>query len=925
MRTSSRFGRLELPLVLSTLLLAAAPLAAQEAGRIVGRVVDAEQGSPIAGAQLEVVGAAITAIAAVDGRYALQPLAAGPVSIRVRMIGFTPKVVTGVVVAAGGTIAQDIALTASALQLAEISVSAEAERGSVNRALDQQRNATNIVNSVSAEQIARSPDGDAGQAVQRVSGVTVQEGKYVFVRGLGERYTTTSLNGVRIPSPDPERKVVPFDLFPSALLEGITTSKTFTPDQPGDFSGAQVNIKTREFPTQRTIGFSVNAGLNTAATGKDVVRAPTVGSEWLGFAGSERRLPAAVLAAGDFRGTDQSQLGQLIGSFRNAWSSHIGAGAPNGGFGLTVGGEDPVFGQRLGYVGSFTYSYGQEVHKDETRGLAIRGAEPGTTVPFNMYHGSTAQSSVLWGGLLNLSTRLGAESKISLDNSYTRAADNEASNLSGQNEEFSQFNPLFLTRLTFTERAVRSSQLHGEHLIGADNLFDWSINSAGVIRNEPDRSDIGYTARADQTGQLVPFQWTGAPRFATRTFSTLDEHSWDFGANYRLALGRPGAGIAIKFGGLYRTVQRDAASRAYDLINAGLSDTQREVAPEEIFTPANAAAGNLFLTANTNAGVYAASERIGAGYIQAEVPLFPGLRLVGGARVESWRLDVNSISVNGDPLPSAAPRKTDVLPALALNLSLTDDQNLRLSASQTLSRPQYRELSPVPYFEQVGLLTTFGNPSLQRTLIQNYDVRWEWFPRSGEVLSLGVFAKRFTNPIEKVIISQAGANALSFVNAARAHDYGLEAEVRKRLDLVTPALAAFTVFANATLISSRVNPGSAGGVLTNPDRPLIGQSPYVVNTGLSYSNDAGRWTATVLYNLAGRRIEEVGTNTVPDAYLEPRHLLDASLQAPLFGSMTIKLDGRNLLDAPYRLTQGSVLRQRYRLGRIFGLALSWQL
>ena len=205
MHTLSRF-RLSL---LAVITLAPASVSAQETGRIVGRVVEAEQGSPIAGAQLEVDGLAITAVAALDGRYALQPVPAGPVSIRVRMIGFAPKVVTGVVVPAGGTIVQDIALSASAVQLAEISVSAEAERGTVNRALDEQRNATNIVSSVSAEQIARSPDSDAGQAVQRVSGVTVQEGKYVFVRGLGERYTTTSLNGSRIPSPDPERKVVP--------------------------------------------------------------------------------------------------------------------------------------------------------------------------------------------------------------------------------------------------------------------------------------------------------------------------------------------------------------------------------------------------------------------------------------------------------------------------------------------------------------------------------------------------------------------------------------------------------------------------------------------------------------------------------------------------------------------------------------------
>ena len=191
-----------------------------------GRVVDSQQGNPIAGAQVEVIGTTLTTTTALDGRYAVTGVPAGPTSVRVRMIGFAPKLVTGVVVPSGGSVNQDIALSASAVQLAEIAVTAEAERGTVNRALDEQRNAVNIVNSVSAEQISKSPDSDAGQAIQRVSGVTVQDGKYIFVRGLGERYTTTTLNGSRIPSPEPERKVVPLDMFPSGLLENITTSKT---------------------------------------------------------------------------------------------------------------------------------------------------------------------------------------------------------------------------------------------------------------------------------------------------------------------------------------------------------------------------------------------------------------------------------------------------------------------------------------------------------------------------------------------------------------------------------------------------------------------------------------------------------------------------------------------------------------------------
>ncbi len=901
--------------------LLSAALQAQAPGRIVGRVVDAEQGNPIAGAQVEVVGVALTTTTALDGRYAVAGVPAGPASVRVRMIGFAPKLVTGVVVPSGSSVNQDVALSASAVQLAEIAVTAQAERGTVNRALDEQRNAINIVNSVSAEQIDKSPDGDAGQAIQRVSGVTVQDGKYVFVRGLGERYTTTTLNGTRIPSPEPERKVVPLDLFPSGLLESITTSKTFTPDQPGDFSGAEVNLKTREFPAQQVMNFSVSAGLNTGATGKNIFRAPRVGQEWLGVAGSERQLPDGLRAAGDLRGITPEEQNSLIASFRNAWSAQPDDGTPNGGTSMSLGGEGPFLGHPVGYLGSFSYSYTQEVRNEETRGLAKNGTVPGTALPFNTYEGSGGRNSVLWGGMLNLSTRIGEGSKISFNNTYTRTADNEATVLTGDNEEFSQFNPLTFTRLEFIERSVRSNQVAGEHLLGDKHLINWSVTSSGVNRDSPDRSDIGYTSIPDASGTLVPRTWVGQQRFATRTFSELQESSWDLAGNYRLTLGSSTLPVQLKLGGDYRDTDRDADTRAYDIINVQLDDAQRSVAPEEIFTDANAESGDFTLHANANGGRYTAAEKIAAGYAQIELPLGDRLQLIGGARVEHWKVDVQSVTTVGEVVP-ANPQNTDILPALALTFRLTPDQNLRLSATQTLSRPEYRELSPVPYFEGVGLATTIGNPDLQRALIQNYDLRWEWFPGAGEVLSFGVFAKRFSAPIEKVIIQAAGANTLSFVNADKANNYGIELELRKNLAAL--GLAPFSFFTNSTLMRSRITPGNEGiSSLTNADRPMVGQSEYVVNAGLGYASGSGAWSGTLLYNVAGQRIVEAGSGGLPDAYELPRHMLDASVQVPIASAMSLKLDGQNLLDAPYRMTQGGVLRSRYTSGRRFQFTFSW--
>jgi outer membrane receptor for ferrienterochelin and colicin len=901
--------------------LLSAPLQGQAPGRIVGRVVDAEQGNPIAGAQVEVIGVALSTTTALDGRYAVAGVPAGPASVRVRMIGFAPKVVTGVVVPSGSSVNQDIALSASAVQLAEIAVTAEAERGTVNRALDEQRNAVNIVNSVSAEQIDKSPDGDAGQAIQRVSGVTVQDGKYVFVRGLGERYTTTTLNGTRIPSPEPERKVVPLDLFPSGLLESITTSKTFTPEQPGDFSGAEVNLKTRDFPAQQVMNFSVSAGLNTGATGKNIFRAPRVGQEWLGVAGSERQLPDGLRAAGDLRGITPEEQNSLIASFRNAWSAQPDDGTPNGGTSMSLGGEGPFLGHPVGYLGSFSYAYTQEVRNDETRGLAKNGTVPGTALPFNTYEGSGGRNSVLWGGMLNLSTRIGEGSKISFNNTYTRTADNEATVLTGDNEEFSQFNPLTFTRLEFIERSVRSNEVAGEHLLGDRHFINWSVTSSGVNRDSPDRSDIGYTSIPDASGRLVPRTWVGQQRFATRTFSELQESSWDLAGNYRLTMGSSALPVQLKLGGDYRDTDRDADTRAYDIINVQLDDAQRSVAPEEIFTDANAESGDFTLHANANGGRYTAAEKIAAGYAQIELPLGDRLQLIGGARLEHWKVDVQSVTTIGEVVP-ANPQNTDILPALALTLRLTPDQNLRLSATQTLSRPEYRELSPVPYFEGVGLATTIGNPDLKRALIQNYDLRWEWFPGAGEVLSFGVFAKRFSAPIEKVIIQAAGANTLSFVNADEANNYGIELELRKNLAAL--GLAPFSFFTNSTLMRSRITPGNEGiSSLTNADRPMVGQSEYVVNAGLGYSSGSGAWSGTLLYNVAGQRIVEAGSGGLPDAYELPRHMLDASVQVPIASAMSLKLDGQNLLDAPYRMTQGGVLRSRFTSGRRFQFTFSW--
>jgi len=892
------------------------------AGRITGRVVNAETGRPVERAQVQLIGTMHQALTDLDGRFFLQNVPPGLHTVDVRQVGFTFKTVTNVTVTAGETTVLDVSLGSAVFTAETITVSAEIEQGTVGRALEEQRTALNIVNAISAEQMARSPDSDASEAVQRVSGVTVQDGKYVVVGGLCERYTTTALNGARLPSPEAEKRVVPLDLFPAGLLETVSTSKTFTPDQPGDFSGASVNLRTRDFPANRVLSLSLGMGLNADATGVTVPTAQRVGSEWLGFAGTERQLPAAAAAAGDLSGLTQDDVNRVLRSFRNAWTTEAASGLPKGSFGLTLGGEDGVGGARLGYIGSLTYKFDQEVRDREERAQAIADGAGGA-IAQNRFVGETGRQSVLWGGILNLSARLGGgSSRIQLNNTYNRSADNEAIALQGESEEFGL--PFDVSRMSFVARSVWSSQLRGEHLLGGRHRLDWLGSYAKTTRDEPDRSDLVYETAVDpaDTTVRVPARWWGAPRSAIRTFSALDEWSAEGGTNLRLAFGDPGNETGIKLGADYRRTEREADARSYDLINFALDESQRSAPAESLFD-GRYFNGEVGLRVNQNGGQYSAQEDYRAGYVQLEVPLGRRVRVIGGARVEQDRLDVASLQPNGADT-TATLDDLDVLPSLAVTVSLTQNSNLRLAATRTLSRPEYRELSPTTSFEPLGGLTLEGNPDLRRALIQNADVRWELFPAPGEVVSLGVFAKRFDNPIEQVIVASTGANRLSWVNTEAAYNYGAELELRTSLGRLGESLRPLTLFGNLTAMQSEIDVGEQNKAsLTNTTRPMVGQAEYVVNAGLAWSSYSGSFNATLLYNLVGPRIVEAGVDPLPDTYEQSRHLVDFSLQFPALAGVAVKLDAENLLNQRYLRTQGAVTRLRYYTGRTFSLGLSW--
>ena len=897
-------------------------------GRIVGRIIDGDNGQGLVGVGIQVVGTTIGAQSGVDGRFTIGGVPAGTVTIMARRIGYVPKTITGILLDADKTIEQSITLATATLKLSTSVVTASSERGTVSEALNGQRTAIGVVNSITAEQIAKSPDANAAQAVQRVSGVTVQDNKYVFVRGLGERYTTSSLNGARVPSPEPEKRVVPLDMFPAGLLQSVTTIKTFTPEQQGDFSGALVDIKTKEFPARRSGTVNLGSGYETGATGSNVLVAGTTGGEALAMVNSARELPSLIRSAGNFVNLNLSQGDKnlLISQFLNSWTPTAKSGLPLMNGSLSFGGNDPIlFGHRIGYLVSGTLSSGTDIKTGQVRALADRGTVKGATIEMDKFTGESAQQSVLWGGLANLSTLIGGKSRISMNGLYNRTADNTARVETGIFS--SDQTSAKITRMQYIERSVQSFQLAGDHQLSDNNHFEWFGTVSGVSRNEPDKSEFVQILEKDTPTSAGVYRWFGSGNGgAVRTFSQLNENSRELNAKYSFSFGEPGRQNTIKVGGLLRSTSRSADNRAYNINGRSLSNAIRELPAEALFDGRYTTSSSQIFDIGplSQGGAYNANDQLSASFAMAEIPLGSRYRIITGARYELDHLEVSAVSSLGRAV-NTKKAWGDLLPSFAVNMKINDAQQLRFSASRTLARPEYRELSPIISRDVVGGDDLQGDENLQRTNVTNTDLRWEFYPNPGELFSVAVFAKQFKNPIERVYRASSSARQVLYANAESAENFGVELEMRKDLGFIARSFSPLSVFSNLTVMQSQIHLSTiAVSSLTNDKRRMVGQAPYVLNGGVSYTTLSGNTTASVQFNRVGERIDVAGESPLPDVIQKSRNVMDVSLRLGLTRTLTVRADARNLLNAPYQTAQGTVTRDYYITGRTFQAGLQFR-
>ena len=945
-------------------LAAAAAAPARAQGVLTGTVVDDALGETLPGANVLIEGLARGASTDLDGRYRIAQVPAGTYTVRYSFAGLDAQTVTGVAVADGETTEINVRLTAGALTEVVVTAEAIVEQNTDVGLLRQRQGAAAVSDAISAESISRSGSSDAADAMERVTGASVQGGRYVYVRGLGDRYANTQLNGAALPTADPDRKAVQFDLFPGGLLDNIVTLKTFTPDQPGSFSGGLVNISTRSFPDATTASVSASAGFDSRTQGADGFLTYQGGAtDWLGFDDGTRDLPGAIAAlipaiADDstlfapaaipsntdlrFDPEGAAQLRDVSRSFATGFAPVEGTAPVNQSYSASFGDRlDFSDAAALGFVVGANYGRSASFYDG---GTTARFGGAGTeTSPFSaeiLYDDARATQEVVWGGIANAALRLGANHELGVNSLYTRSADQQARFLEGDAPRVGTF---YQERvLGYTQRQVASGQLRGRHLFaglgGAEVAWRGSLSATAL--DEPDLrffSNTVDTLNAGTPNERINYGISGSSvPDPLRYFRDLREDLGAVAADLTVPV--RGLGAKLKLGAAFdrttrafreRRIQYDVRAAGTELQGTSADSlaaffdrnlgrfTTRELNDGRVRVSFD---GTTVYDGTDEANNYDGALDVAAGYGMVELPLVGRLRAIAGARVETTALTTSSPFIAQErrrfaaraaeaDTPAAADSllalsaefgavdRVDVLPSLNLVLGVTDRMNLRAAATRTLARPTFREIAPFSAQDfGLGELLS-GNPFLDRTRITNLDLRWEWFPRAGEILALSGYVKHLDAPIERAIIDANGQTSFRNVDAARI--VGAELEARGGLDLLVPALRNLSVGANVTLTRSTIS-RSAEEVARGaaPERALQGQSPYLVNLDVAY--DSETTTAGLFFNVFGRRLSRVSAVGTPDVYEEPAPTLDFVASQRLFSDWTLKLSAKNLLGADFR-------------------------
>lgn len=872
-------------LFLLVLSLITVSLFAQK-GKITGKVSNSRN-EGLAGVTIKIGGAATGfAKTDVDGRYTFNADFGKKYSITVSYVGYKDKTVDDVsITRAGEEETVNIVMEETSQALEGVTVKAAARSGAraetINALITYQKNTPAVAQVVSGEAIRRSPDKNTSEVLKRVPGTSVQEGKYLVVRGLADRYNQAMLNGVLLSSTEPDRKTFSFDVFPAPMIDNIIINKAFVPELPGEWAGGLIQVNTKDVPSSNFFNVQIGTGFNSQTVGNDFYSYQGGKLDWLGFDDGKRDLPAGFPTKSVFNSLDQGQKTNWGKQFENVWGTTKNSGnffpvmnksfQVSGGFNTKLSEKN-----KLGVVLALTYNQSFRRTNFENRLYSIVGSA--ASLNFDYFNDKYAQD-VLWGALGNVTLQLGSNHKISWKSILNVNATDYTTKRTGKDFENDPINGenIRASELALKANTFFNTQLTGEHNIpslkaklhwyGSFNILDQYI---------PDQRRIQYNQNVTVPGSpyllLISASKT-SQRSGSRYYGYLNDYVYTGGGDINKTVNLGGLTQNVKLGYMLQVKDRLFDSRPFSIYLPSDNPSLRLLSEEVVFDPANFGNGfdNKFAFNEISGDQYryVANTILNAAFLQFDNQISKQLRATWGLRWENFDQVVGSM--NQKDARHVYSKVDDFLPGLNLTYKTNDKTNIRLSGSQTVIRPEFRELSPFAFFDFDLGATTTGNKSLVRTKVTNADLRYEVYPRAGELFTVGVFFKYFDKPIE-LYFNQTGAGSSStfnYINADKATGYGAELDFRKKLDFIDDRLRNFTFQGNFSYIYNRVT--SAGTAL---DRPMQGQSPYLINATLQYDVEKLGLNTTLLYNQIGRRILYVGSNDFPPVWENPRPVID---------------------------------------------------
>lgn len=879
---------------------------------IKGTILEDKTGKTMPGVDIKVINTKFSASTDFDGNFIIREVPVGTYEVQFSTSSYKTKILTEVVVKAEDATVLSVSLEESKNVLKEVVITrTRAKVESVKSLLLQQKNSASVSDGISAESIKRTPDKSTSDVLKRISGASIQDNKFVIIRGLNDRYNTAILNGGTLPSSEPDRKAFSFDIFPSNMLDNLIITKTATPDLPGEFAGGVIQINTKAVPDKDFQSISVGSGYNTVTTFKEQRTYKGSGTDFLGFDNGSRDLPSSFPSKENFALLNNQERLNLAKSLNYDWGINDARFKPNTSLQYTLGKHfnvgEKVFGMLFSLTHNTTNNFNEVNRKDYDESPRVEQVN---------YDDKNYTEQVLTAALANFSMKLNSNNTFSFKNIFSINSTDlvvERSGLPNINE------PTVINSNVrwFTSNKIYSGQLNGDHYFETPKIkLNWTGFYSDINRNVPNlRRNAYQISNPNSTipSETIPFANLGISTGSTdnggQMFFSENKESIagaKFDLSRKFTIGEEFIN-EIKIGAFAQERKRDFYSRQLFFTLGSISPEVRDALTtlpnETIFSQANlgeiSPGVNGFTTYELTKpnDDYQAGSKLNAAYIMFDNK-YKGVRLIWGARLENFVQTLNTSLTDVLDL-KLNNKQNDFLPSANLVFALDKKQNLRFSFSKTLNRPEYRELAPFGFYDFTTQFFTQGNALLKIAKIDNYDFRYEIYPGKGQLFSFSYFRKDFTNPVE---IKRLENSTAVYDNANSAKNSGIELEFRTLLSSLfksenTRVFDDITLFSNLAIVKSKADVSNFGTPGQN-SRVLQGQSPYVINAGVQYLGTDNGWALSANLNRAGDRLyfgAGVGPKD-PEIWEKARTFLDMQIAKTFLDKkLEIKLNIQNIL------------------------------